>query len=137
VQDIALVTGTNTVLAGDVVTFAADTTNKYVINTGVAAPGTIKLGRPGAKVTIATANAMTIGNNYTANLAFERNAVVGIMRPPVMPPNPLIQSTYISDKQGLTYLLVQIAGDGMVTWRLHLCYGFKVVQSEHVAIVMG
>ena len=136
VTDIALVTGTNTVLAGDVVTFAADTNNKYVVNTGVAAPGTIK-GRPGAKVTIATANAMTIGNNYTANLAFERNAVVGIMRPPVMPPNPLMQTTMISDKQGLTYLLVQIAGDGMVTWRLHLCYGFKVVQSEHVAIVMG
>jgi len=137
VKDIALVTGTGTVLAGDVVTFAADTVNKYVVNTGVAAPGTISLGRPGARVTIATANAMTIGSDYTANLAFERNAVVGIMRPPVMPPNPLIQSTMISDGQGLTYLLVQIAGDGMVTWRLHLCYGFKVVQSEHVAIVLG
>jgi len=137
VQDIALVTGTGTVLAGDVVTFAADTVNKYVVHTGVAAPGTITLGRPGARVTIATANALTVGNSYTPNLAFERNAVVGIMRPPVMPPNPLMQSTYSSDKQGLTYLLVQIAGDGMVTWRLHLCYGLKVVQSEHVCVVMG
>lgn len=137
VRDIALVTGSGTVLAGDVVTFAADSTNKYVINTGVTAPGTISLGRPGALVTIATANAMTIGNNYAANLAFERNAVVGIMRPPVMPPNPLIQSTLISDAQGMTYLLVQVAGDGMATWRLHLAYGFKVVQSEHVAVVMG
>jgi hypothetical protein len=137
VRDIALVTGTGTVLAGDVVTFAADSTNKYVINTGVAAPGTISLGRPGARVTIATANAMTIGNDYTANLAFERNAVVGIMRPPVMPPNPLMQTTLISDSMGMTYLLVQIAGDGMATWRLHLAYGFKVVQGEHVAIVMG
>lgn len=137
VRDIALVTGTGTVLAGDVVTFAADSANKYVINTGVAAAGTITLGRPGAKVTIATANAMTVGNNYTANLAFERNAVVGIMRPPVMPPNPLMQTTLISDRFGLTYLLVQIAGDGMATWRLHLAYGFKVVQGEHVAILMG
>lgn len=137
VRDIALVTGTGTVLAGDVVTFAADLTNKYVINTGVAAPGTITLGRPGAKVTIATANAMTIGNDYAPNLAFERNAVVGIMRPPVMPENPLMQKTLISDQMGMTYLLVQIAGDGMVTWRLHLAYGFKVVQGEHVAIVLG
>lgn len=137
VRDVALVTGSGTVLAGDVVTFAADTSNKYVVNTGVAAPGTITLGRPGARVTIATANALTVGNNYTPNLAFERNAVVGIMRPPVMPANPLMQSTTISDKFGLTYLLVQIAGDGMATWRLHLCYGFKVVQGEHVAIVMG
>lgn len=137
VRDVALVTGTGTVLAGDVVTFAADSTNKYVVNTGVAAPGTITLGRPGARVTIATANALTVGNNYAANLAFERNAVVGIMRPPVMPANPLMQSTLISDSMGMTYLLVQIAGDGMATWRLHLAYGFKVVQGEHVAIVMG
>lgn len=137
VRDIALVTGSGTVLAGDVVTFAADSANKYVVNTGVAAAGTISLGRPGARTTIATANAMTIGNTYTANVAFERNAVVGIMRPPVMPENPLMQKTLISDRQGLTYLLVQIAGDGMATWRLHLAYGFKVAQGEHVAILMG
>lgn len=137
VRDIALVTGSGTVLAGDVVTFAADSANRYVINSGVAAPGTISLGRPGALATIATANAMTVGNNYAANLAFERNAVVGVMRPPVMPPNPLMQTTLISDAMGMTYLLVQVAGDGMATWRLHLAYGFKVVQSEHVAIVMG
>jgi hypothetical protein len=54
-----------------------------------------------------------------------------------MPPNPLHQTTLISDDMGMTYLLMQIAGDGMATWRLHLAYGFKVVQSEHVAIVMG
>lgn len=137
VRDVALVTGTGTVLAGDVVTFAADSTNKYVVNTGVAAPGTITLGRPGALVTIATANALTVGNNFTPHLAFERNSVVGIMRPPVMPPNPLMQTTLISDEKGMTYLLVQIAGDGMATWRLHLAYGFKVVQGEHVAIVLG
>ncbi|RZL39235.1 MAG: P22 coat - protein 5 family protein [Rubrivivax sp.] len=137
VRDIALVTGTGTVLPGDIVTFAADSANKYVINTGVAAPGTISLGRPGARVTIATANAMTIGNNYAPNLAFERNAVVGIMRPPKFTPNPTIQSTLISDMQGMTYLLVEIAGYGMSTWELHLAGGFKVVQGEHVALVMG
>jgi hypothetical protein len=137
VQNVALVTGTGTVLSGDVVTFAADSANRYVVSNGIAAPGTITLGRPGARTIIASANAMTIGNNYVANLAFERNAVVGIMRPPVMPDNPLMQTTLISDSTGMTYLLVQIAGDGMATWRLHLAYGFKVVQSEHVAICMG
>lgn len=137
VRDVALVTGTGTVLAGDVVTFAADASNRYVVGTGIAAPGTLSLNRPGARIVIPTANALTIGNNYVSNLAFERNAVVGIMRPPVMPANPLMQSTLISDSMGMTYLLVQIAGDGMATWRLHLAYGFKVVQPEHVAIVMG
>jgi hypothetical protein len=137
VRDIALVTGTGTVLAGDVVTFAADSTNKYVVNTGVAAPGTITIGRPGAKVVIATANALTVGNNYTANLAFERNAVVGIMRPPLMPSNPTISQTLISDAKGMTYLLLDIAQYGQRTLELHLAWGFKVVQGEHVAILMG
>lgn len=137
VTDIALVTGTGTVLAGDVVTFAADSANKYVVNSGVAAPGTIKLGRPGAKVTIATTNAMTVGNSYTPNLAFERNAVVGIMRPPIFPDNATIQRTLISDQFGMTYLLLQIQQYGMTTWELHLAYGFKVVQSEHVCLLIG
>lgn len=136
-RDVALVTGTNTVLAGDVVTFAADTANKYVVNTGVAAPGTITLGRPGARAVIATANAMTVGNSYTPNLAFERNAVVGIMRPPIFPENATIQKTLISDAQGMTYLLLQIQQYGMTTWELHLAYGFKVVQGEQVAILLG
>lgn len=137
VRDIALVTGTGTVLSGDVVTFAADSTNKYIVNTGVTAAGTITLGRPGARVTIATANAMTIGNNYVPNLAFERNSVVGIVRPPLVPQNPTITQQLISDSMGMTYLLLDIAQYGQRTWELHLAWGFKVVQGEHVAIVMG
>lgn len=137
VPSVALVTGSGTVLAGDVVTFAADTANKYVVNNGVAAPGTISLGRPGAQIVIPTANALTVGNNYVPNLAFERSAVVGVMRAPIIPANPIINQTLISDKFGMTYLLLQIAGYGMTTWQLHIAYGFKVVQGEHVAVVMG
>ena len=137
VPSVALVTGSGSVLAGDVVSFAADTGNKYVVNNGVAAPGTITLGRPGAQIVIPTANAMTIGNNYVPNLAFERSAVVGVMRAPIIPANPIINQTLISDKFGMTYLLLQIAGYGMTTWQLHIAYGFKVVQGEHVAVVMG
>lgn len=137
VRDIALVTGTGTVLAGDVVSFDADAVNKYVVGNGATAPGTISLGRPGARMIIPTANALTVGNNYTPNLAFERSAVVGIMRPPIFPSNATIEQTLISDTQGMTYLLLQIQQYGQTTWELHLAYGFKVVQSEHVALVLG
>ena len=130
---------TTGILAGDVVTFAADGNNKYVVNTGlVATSGDIEIGRPGLRVAIADNNAMTIGNNYVPNLAFERSAVVGIMRPPIIPMGGQITSQIpISDSRGMTYLLVEVTGDGMITWRLHLCYGFKVVQPEHVAIILG
>lgn len=137
-RDVALVTGTGTVLQGEVVTFAADANNKYVVGTGVSAPGTISLNRPGARVVIGTANALTVGNDYTPNFAFERSAVVGIMRPPIIPMGGQITAQIpITDSKGMTYLLVEVTGDGMITWRLHLAYGFKVVQSEHVAIILG
>ena len=134
---VVLKTGTGTVLAGDVVTFAADSANKYVVNTGITEAGTAYIGRPGLKVQIATGNALTVGNNYTPNLAFERDAVVGVMRPPLIPANANIKQLTISDGKGMSYLLCEVVGDGMVTWRLHLAYGFKVVQPEHVALIMG
>lgn len=136
-RDIPLITGTGTVLPGDVVTFAADSTNKYVVNTGVSAPGTITLGRPGVLTAIPNSNAMTVGNNYTPILAFERSAVVGVMRPPAMPANPTISQMLISDGKGMTYLLLDIAQYGQRTWELHLAWGFKTVQSEFVATLLG
>lgn len=138
ITDVPLVTGTNTILAGDVVTFAADTANKYVVNTGLpGGAGTLGLGRPGLRTSIANGNAMTIGNNYTANVAFERSAVVGVVRPPVIPVNPTINQMIISDDFGMSYLLLDIAGYGMRTWELHCAWGFKVVQPEHVVTIMG
>lgn len=135
-RTITLATGSGTVLSGDVVTFAGDT-NKYVVNSGITAPGDIKLGRPGVRKAISTGTAMTIGGAYVPNLAFERSAVVGVMRPPVMPENPTINQMLISDQFGMTYLMLDIAQYGQRTWELHLAWGFSVVQSEHVALVLG
>lgn len=134
---IPIITGTGTVLAGDVVTFTGDT-NKYVVATGVAAPGTIVLAAPGLRVAIAaSATAMTIGNNFVANVAMERSAVVGIIRPPLIPANPTISQIPVSDGMGMTYLLVDAVGDGMRTMRLHLAWGFKTVNPEFSALVLG
>jgi hypothetical protein len=134
---ITLITGTGTVLAGDVVTFAGDT-NKYVVASGVAAPGTIVLAAPGLRQAIpAAATAMTVGNNFVANIAMERSAVVGIIRPPLIPANPTISQVLVSDAMGMTYLLVDAVGDGMRTIRLHLAWGFKTVNPEFSAIVLG
>lgn len=133
---IAVDTGAGTILAGDVITFAGDT-NQYVVNTGITAPGTLAIGRPGLRRTLADGVDLTLGNSYTPNLAFERSAVVGVMRPPVMPANPTISQTLISDGMGMTYLLLDIAQYGQRTWELHLAWGFKAVQPEHIAILLG
>lgn len=139
VTAITVAGGSGTIVAGDVITFAADSANKYVINSSAVSSGTgiIGLGRPGARVTIATSNAITMGNNYTSNLAFERSAIVGISRAPIIPASPLIEQTYVSDEYGMQYLVCKIIGDGMVTYRVHACYGFQAVNPEHIAIILG
>lgn len=128
-------TGSGTIIAGDVVTFAG-TTTQYMVTSALTG-GSFTIGNPGLLTAETDNDAITVGNNYTPNLCFERDAVVGIMRPPRMPPNPTINQMLVSDDQGMTYLMLDIAQYGMRTWEIHLAWGFKVVQSEFVAVLIG
>jgi len=130
---------TNTVKAGDIITWAGDA-NKYVISTAIASAADemdIVLNRPGLRIALADSVSGTLGASYTPSLAFERSAVVGIMRPPLMPANPSIKTMLVSDRFGHSYLMVEIAQYGQIVWEMHLAYGFKVVQPEHVALILG
>lgn len=129
-------TGSGTILAGDIITTAGNST-KYVVN-GALSGGNLTIGRPGIRATVPADNdAVTVGNNFTPSLAFERNAVVGIIRPPLIPENPTINQMPISDSFGMTYLLLDIAQYGQRTWELHLAWGFKAVNSEFIAVGVG
>lgn len=140
VTDVALVTGSGTVLAGDVVTFAADSVNKYVVGTGVAAPGTISLNAPGARVVIATANALTVGNNYTPNVAFHRSAIELGIRAPAMPNggDAAVDIMTVQDPwSGLVFEIAAYKGYMKSMFDVRCVYGTKVWKPEHVATLMG
>jgi len=145
VDAIALVTGTGTVLAGDVVTFSADANNNYVVNTGVTAAGTISLGNPGAQVVIATANAMTIGANYTPNVAFHKNAIQLISRVPASPVGPDGRSMDLAEDavlvtdpvSGLTFEVALYRGFMQMVFHVRIAWGYAAIKSEHIAIMMG
>jgi len=140
VRDIALITGTGTVLAGDVVTFAADAVNKYVIGAGVAAPGTISLNKPGALLTIPTSNAMTIGANYVPNAAFARNAIVLVARAPAVPigGDSADDAMTITDPvTGMTFEVRVYRQYRQVKYEVCLAWGCAVVKPEHVALLIG
>lgn len=132
--------GTGTILAGDVITFAGDT-NKYLVVSGdadVSGGGTITIAAPGLRVAMSAATkAITMVSSFTPNLAFERNAIVGTLRPPLIPANPTIKQMLVSDPMGMTYLMLEIAQYGMITWELHLAWGFKTVNPEFSALVLG
>jgi hypothetical protein len=145
VGSIALVTGSGTVLAGDVVTFAADANNKYVVNTGVAAPGTIALGAPGALTTIATANAMTIGNSYTPNIGFTRSAIQLITRAPAMPIGPdgrpadsAEDSIMVTDPiSGITFEILLYKQFRQMVFHVAVAWGATAIKPNNIGILMG
>jgi hypothetical protein len=145
VSSIALVTGTNTVLAGDTVTFAADAVNRYVVQTGVAAPGTIVLGAPGALVTIPTANALTVGNNYTPNMAFSKSALMLIARPPAMPIGPDGRAMDMADDTmlvtdpvtGITFEIAVYRQFMQLVYHVRLAWGAQAIKPNHIATLMG
>jgi hypothetical protein len=132
-------TGSAKTSVGDIFHIASDTANLYVVN-GLDADESTKLitiGRPGTRAVYLNNATVTFKGAYTPNFAFERNAVVGVMRPPVMPANANIKQTLVSDKFGMTYLFCEISQYGQVSWELHLAWGFKVIQPEFVATLIG
>lgn len=140
VAGIALVTGSGTVLSGDVVTFAADAANKYIVNTGVAAPGTITIGDPGARVTIATANAMTVGNSYTPNIALHRSAMELAIRPMAEPNggDAAVDAMIVQDPHsGLVFEIRAYKGYKKAMFDVSCIYGMKVWKSNHITALIG
>ncbi len=140
VEDIALVTGTGTVLPGDIAAFAADAANKYVVNTGVAAPGTISIGKPGARIVIPTANALTIGNDYTGNFGFHRGAIWFAVRPAEVPDggDAAEDSFIIIDPiTGLPFEVRVYPQYRRVVYDISAAWGAAAVKSEHIATLLG
>ena len=58
--------GSGTILAGDIITIASDS-NNYVVNTALAS-GSFAIGDTGLRSAAADNAAITVGNNYTANV---------------------------------------------------------------------
>jgi hypothetical protein len=128
---------------GDVVTFGSGggsgtaDANKYVVYADSTATP-LYINQPGLRVQHVDNDTMTVVTDYTPNVAFERQAVVGFVRAPVIPANTNINQIQVSDpKSGLTFLVCEITGDGMITYRVHLMYGFKVIEPRFVATIIG
>lgn len=137
---IPLITGSGTILAGDVITIAGDT-NKYVVTTGIAAPGTIVIGAPGVRQAIpASAQAITVGNNFTPNLGFSRNAILLATRLPNLPEMGDLATdrmTVTDPVSGLSFEFACYPGFRMNVYHVSLCWGVTAIKPEHIAILLG
>ena len=141
---LTLDTGTvNTtgILAGDVVTFAADSANKYVVNTGLAAvAGDIVIGDNGLQVAIANNNAMTIGNTFTANIVMHQKAMELAMRAPAKPigGDSAVDVLIVQDpNSGLVFEISVYKGFSKAMIQVGCVWGYKAWNSDAIAILMG
>lgn len=135
---IATDTGTGTILAGDVVTFASDT-NKYVVGSALTG-GAFAINAPGALAVEADNSAITLGAAYTPNMAFSRNALVLATRAPALPEegDMAADRMLITDpRTGLTFEVAMYLQYRRVRYEISIAYGVANIKSEHTALLMG
>lgn len=136
---VATDTGTGTILAGDIVTFAADTANKYVVGSALSA-GSFSLNKPGARVAIPDNNAITRGASYTPNVGFARTAMALATRAPALPKGGDMaddRMTLVDPFSGLQFEVSLYRLYRQVKIEIALAWGVKAVQSEHIALLLG
>jgi hypothetical protein len=140
ITTIELITGSGTVVAGDTITFANDT-NKYIVTTGLAAPGDVVIAEPGLRQALpASAVAMTIGADAAQNLCFSRSAIILATRMPAVPAEGdlAISREVVTDpRSGLSFEISVWPGTRMVLYQVGLAWGVKNIKPEHTAVLLG
>lgn len=135
---ITLDTGTGTILAGDVITFAGDT-NKYVVKTALAA-NVVVIQAPGLLQTLADNVALTVGNNFAANLGFSRDFAILGTRLPAIPVNgdmAIMRETITDPVSGISFELAYYPGYRMGVFEIAIAWGWAVENPEHGALLLG
>ncbi len=136
--EVAVDIGTGTVLAGDIVTIGSDT-NKYVVNTALAG-GSFKVGGPGLLVAGVDGGTVTVGNNYTANIALHQSAVELAMRPLAKPRggDAAVDEITVQDPfSGLIFRISAYKGYNKAMFDITCLYQAKAWKSEGIAVLLG
>lgn len=129
-------TGSGTILAGDIVTIGS---HKYVVATALSG-GSFTINAPGIVAAAADNAAVTVNATSKRNIAFSSDAIVLATRLPVFPSQGdlAIDNEIITDpRTGISFDLRVYPGDGMVLYRLHALWGWKVTKPNHAALLLG
>jgi hypothetical protein len=135
---ITLDTGTGTVLAGDIVTFAGDT-NKYVVASALAS-NVVTLAAPGLRQTLANDVVMSVVAASTRNVVFHRNALELAIRAPAMPNggDAAVDAMTIQDPySGLVFEVRAYKGFQKAMFNVSAAWGTKLWKPEFAAVLLG
>jgi hypothetical protein len=146
---IAVGTGTGSINPGDTVSFAGDA-RSYVVNqvNGTAlsgqTPTTITIGGPGLRAALPNATAIAVGNSYTPNIAFTRDALLLATRLPALPPtlNGLgdmadDRTVVVDPFSGLAFEISVYRQYRQVHFEVGIVWGVAGIKPEHIATLFG
>lgn len=136
-------TGTGTILAGDVITFAGDT-NKYVVESGdadVSGGGTITLAAPGLRQAIAaSATAITVVAASARNMAFSKSAIILATRAPERPAegdNAEDVMMITDPRSGISFEVALYKEYRQVHYEISAAWGYQNFKPAHTALLLG
>ena len=126
------------IIDGDIITFAGDA-NKYVVATAVSG-GLLTIAKPGLRQAVADNAAITVGNSYTANMAFHRSSLILATRAPALP----VEGDMADDRMlitdprsGLTFEVALYKQYRQVRYEMSLAWGSQLIKPEHSALLLG
>jgi len=135
---ITLDGGSGTIIAGDCVTFNGDA-NIYVVQTALAG-GDVVLNAPGLIAAAANDAALTVGNNFTANVMFHQSALELAMRAPAIPggEDAAVDAMLVQDPHsGLVFEIRVYKGYRKQMIEVAATWGVKAWKSENIAVLLG
>ena len=98
------------------------------------------MNRPGSRAVNASGSAVTVGNSYTANVAFSRSAIILASRAPASPVggDSADDSMFITDPMtGLTFEVRVYRQYRQVKYEVCLAWGVATIKSAHIATLMA
>lgn len=133
--------GSGAFSAGDVITFAGDD-NKYVVAGFVGLELTIA--QPGLRQEAPNDAAITVGDNYTANVGFERSAIELAVRPPALPvingsprDGAKDRMTITDPVSGIPFDVALYFGQYKALIHISVAWGVKAWKSENINLLLG
>ncbi len=133
-------TGTGAINAGDTITFAGDS-NIYIVSLAfVGGAGDLVIAQPGLRTDVVDGTAVTVGASYTANSAFDRNAIHLITRAPALPSGGDAATDRMSltdPYSGITYEFAEYKGYRRNRYDISMSWGTKAVKPENIVTLLG
>lgn len=130
--------GSGTILAGDIVTFAG-TSTKYVVNSALSG-GSFTIGGTGLTAAEADNDAITVGDNYTANIAFHRRALELAVRAPAVPQGGDTADDALTVQDPVSGLVFEVRvykGYRKTMIEVAASWGVKAWKSDFIATLAG